>query len=1627
LSRKLLYFLLVGILLSSFAHGQVSVPNFPAPAVTSGCSPLVVGFVGSATNPPYTLTWNFGGGPPAVSPATSTNPSQAVLYNFPGTYFVTLTATNNISHISQTTAPFKITVLASPIANFGASDTTGCYPLHINFIDSSAAGLNATIISWIWDFGDGSPFDNTENPSHVYTLGGNFPVTLQIQNNLGCHGSASLKTKSGYITIAGGIVANFVDSPSNSCKPPTAVYFNNLTSGPGSITYKWNFGDGGTSVQTNPVHNYASGGNETALLIATSNLGCIDSSKHTFTINSGTVSSNFTAPASVCVGVPVQFQNTSNPTPNSSIWNFGDGSPLINQPSPSYTYSKTGNYNITLNNSFATCNDSITKSITVVNPAVAAFSSSNPTSCKSPFAVNFKDQSSNATSWSWDFGDGNTSNLQNPSHTYTSYGNFNVSLTASNANNCGSVVTQTGYVKIVNPSVKIADLPLYGCNTAVLNPSFTDTAVDGIASYAWNFDNGQTSTVANPPTQIYLPGKYSVSLTITTNGGCTATDVDSVKVGTTQPIPAFSASPTTVCRSSAVQFTDHSVNGNQWYWQFGDGGTSKLQNPSHVYNKSGPFTVELTVYDNGCDDTLTKVNYIIVNPPYSNFSDSFSCNKLGVAFVDSSIGATSWLWNFGDGTTSASPNPPPHTYLNPGPFQVSLIVNNSSTGCADTSSRTVAFSPNVSLALTNGPLCKNIPAQFSTINYGNVNTYFYDFGDGTTEGPKAGDGSPQHIYTQAGNFIATLYAVENNGCKDTVFTAAKVSGPTALYTTIDTLFCGANTAHFTDQSTPSNGVNIVKWFWDFGDGATSTQPNPSHLYSIQGIYPVKLTVTDASGCMDSLIKPNLVVVSVITASFTVSTDSSCPSAPINFSNTSTPGFNPTFLWNFGNGNTYAGSNPPTQTYAGVGLYGISLTMKDSYGCTTFDTLPKILTIGIPVASFTEDSVYASCPPLKEHFTFTGSYANAYQWSFGNAEEGFSADQNPFHIYGIPGTDTVRLIITSPGGCTATADTVVTIKGSYGIPQYSPLDACDTLTVNFTVVANGAVQYTWFPGDLDANGKTDSIITLIPSLSHFYGQAGTYIPILRLEDSSGCEVGVAGVQKIIIDSVKAQFSMDKNVVCLGSAIQFRNTSYIDSGTVITLYSWDFGDGTPINSSPNDSIPTHTYATQNIYTVKLIVYTQFGCLDSVVHQIKVVNNPVADITGAISQCLPANLNFAGVILVPDTATVSWSWNLFNGQPSSVQDTVSQFYGLPGNDSVRLVVTNGSGCPDTVTKYFTIFPLPTVQASTLGFTPDTTICLGKSIPLIATGALSYVWAPPSNSSLSCSNCTSPTATPLVTTTYSVTGTSVNGCMASDTMIVAVNGPRTVSVLPASDSVCIGQTVQLNATGEDLFAWSPAASLSNSAISNPRAFPTTTTIYQVIGSDNEYCFSDTQYVNVTVFNYPKLNLGPDVTIAIGSSYQIPATGSADIVSVNWLPVTGLSCANCLAPLATPQNTTTYVATAVNNGTCALSDSVKITVVCTDNNFFVPNTFSPNGDGVNDVFYVRGKGLNIIPSMVIFNRWGQIVFEKRDFAPNDPAAGWDGMFDGKKAPVDVYIYTIQIICDNSTLISYHGNVALIR
>jgi gliding motility-associated-like protein len=200
-----------------------------------------------------------------------------------------------------------------------------------------------------------------------------------------------------------------------------------------------------------------------------------------------------------------------------------------------------------------------------------------------------------------------------------------------------------------------------------------------------------------------------------------------------------------------------------------------------------------------------------------------------------------------------------------------------------------------------------------------------------------------------------------------------------------------------------------------------------------------------------------------------------------------------------------------------------------------------------------------------------------------------------------------------------------------------------------------------------------------------------------------------------------------------------------------------------------------------------------------------------------------------------------------------------------------------------------------------------------------------------------------------------------------------------------------------------------------------------QLIGSNKLGC-ADTSYHKVHAV--PRLTAIPaadPIIILSGGDAQLNMNYTGAIVSYNWLPAQNLSCTRCPVPTANPQFSTKYVVNITDRYGCTNKGEITVKVVCTGQNFFIPNTFSPNGDGSNELFYPRGTGLDRAKILRIFNRWGEIVFEKYDMPINVASAGWDGTWKGKKANADVYVYQLEIYCRNGELITYTGNVTLIR
>ncbi len=1590
--------LLTFFVLMTFLLRAQLVPQFSGTPL-SGCAPFNVSFTDQSTGNPNYWKWDLG------NSTVSFLQNPSTVYLNPGNYTVKLVIRNAAGNSDSITKLQYIVVYAKPTTNFSAAPLTGCFPLPVNFTDLSTPGTGS-ITTWLWDFGDGNT-STLQNPSHTYTSSGNYNITLVVTNSNGC---TKTFTRSNYISISNGVNAVFTNDMPSSCSAPQTINFQNQSTGTGTISYQWLFGDGGSSNLAAPQHTYTAPGSYTVQLIATNSTGCTDTATSNGAVTIGTVNADFTIPSMVCVSRPLAITNTSAPTPLSASWSFGDGTTSTAM-NPVKLYANAGTYNITLVSNFGGCQATKTKSITVFANPVSTFNGTPLTSCSAPLTVNFTNTSANIVSSEWLFGDGGSSTAANPSHVYTATGNYTVTLITTNANGCTDTIVKTDYIKIQPPFATINNLPQQGC--APLTVSFVSTvsSVDPIIGYQWNFGNGITSTLQNP-THTFTPGNYDIQLVVTTAGGCkdTVRVIEGVKAAL-KPIPNFSATPRDVCANVPVQFTDLSTGTiTNWNWDFGDGSQSTLQNPLHNYEDTGLFNITLIVGNNGCSDTLIFTNYIHVKPPIAIFSLVGDCiNKFTRSFTDQSIGADTWSWNFGDGGTSTLQNPV-HAYSSVGTYTVTLTVFNISTGCDYTKTSQLTIADEQALfTASSTELCKNTSTIFTaTSNQVNptIVGYDWDFGDGTTG---AGN-NVAHSYALAGLYTVQLIITDVNGCKDTLVknNYIKVNGPTAAFSPSMPGSCLNTAIVFNDQSTTDGAHPITNWYWNYGDGLRDslTAPPFQHLYASSGIYSVSLVVKDNYGCVDSVGRNNALTISTPVANYLSFDTLSCPGKPISFQNLST-GPSLTYAWNFGDGSTSTEMNP-VHIYNTNGTYSVTLTVTDMYGCTSTKSIPQYIEINSPVANFSVSDSFTTCPPLIMQFANTSQNVQSYTWDFGDGG-GTSSVLSPPHIYSQVGNFTARLTVTTFGGCTDVKTKLMTVRGPQGTFSYTPTIGCTPLTSIFTAATQDRLSFIWDFNDGNTSTTSDSVV------SHVYTIPGVYVPKMILTDAAGCNVPVNGTDTIKVSGVMAAFSTDTLLRCNSGNVLFTNTTA--SNDIITGYSWNFGDGATSTSFE----PSHFYTSTGLYYPSLIANTASGCTDTITAPvpIRVVKTPEISSTQSANGCVPLTMNFRGNLINADTSAITWKWSFSDGRMANGQQLAPITYQNGGVFNYTVTATNSSGCIDTTFGNFQAFPKPVINAGS-----DILICQGTGQTITATGAPTFSWSPASG--LSCVNCTSPIATPDSSRNYTVTGTSAQGCTNTDVVRVSVKFPFDMQG-GLRDTLCLGQSDLLAVSGASSYSWFPAAGLNTTIGPSVKATPTVSTVYTVIGKDDKSCFSDTAYFPIKVYPIPTVTAGANKTINVGQTITLTPTVSADVTNVKWSPTTWVVSSSTPSITVKPNYETQYTVKVANPGGCTASASVNIFVLCNGANVFIPNTFSPNGDGANEVFYPRGTGLFTIKQARIFNRWGEEVFARYSFKANDESLGWDGTSRGQKLASDVYVYMIEIQCDNNSTLVYKGNIALIK
>lgn len=1468
--------------------------------ITSGCSPILVQFSDISTGSPVSWSWNLGNG------TTSTLQNPSTTYLTPGAYNVTLTVTDASNNTNTKTVTAYINAIATPTVNFTASDTIPqCAPKTVQFTDLSVLGSSGTG-TYFWDFGDGFT-SAIQNPTHTYSSPGTYHVTLSVTNSANC---TKIVTKNNYITIVNKPTADFTAANTASCTLPLTVSFNNTSSG-GATSYLWNFGNGNTSLSTAPSNTYTALGSYTVTLIA-SNGACSDTAVKPAFVNIGSLTASFTqSAASTCTGNNVTFTNTSQPGPGVSTWYFGDGGSSVNT-NATHAYSSQGTYTVMLVVNFNNCSDTAYGTVTVNQGPTPQFTSNAQMSCSVPFTVNFTNTSVGGVSYVWDFGDGSpTSTATSPSHTYTSFGDYTVTLTATGANGCSNTIIMNDYIQVYQGAMTISANPSSGCAPATISFSTSLTPNVPVTNYTWNFGDG-SGNMAGSATMNHTystAGSYTVSVTYTVAQGCTFTGTPvTVNIGVL-PTAGFTGAPLTICPQDTVDFTNTSTGppGTTYTWYFGDGSqeTTTGTNPvSHIYNAHGNYSVTLVASNNGCNDTLIISNYVIVNYPAADYAPVYNCtNKLQVTFNNLSTGtnATSltYVWNFGDGSPTVTTQSPTHTFPAYGSYTVMLTATDAVTGCISEEDKLITlYDINPSFTANDTDICKgetvSFTAQINPVTNGvYVTHYDWYFGDGGTA--LNSSSTTSHTYTTNGNYTVTLVTTDAKGCKDTMTRTNYISvfGPTANFTGAPLSGCVPLLVNFTDQS--NNGGNtITNYTWRFGDGTSNTlnQSNVSHTYTANGVYSVTLAVTDNIGCKDSLTIPNYITAVKPMAAFTVPDTFACPNTAVPFTNTST-GNSLTYAWAFGDGGTSTVASP-THTYAAVGTYTVRLIVTDNITCK--DTVTKTIHVTGINLSFTVSDTFTNCPPLTVTFNNTSTGAGNIVWTFGNGNS--SSSQNPTTIYTTPGTYIVKLVAQNGIGCIDSLTRTIVVLGPTGTFSYTPQNGCAPLTVNFTSVATNTQAYIW---DMD-NGVTQT--TSASTYSYTYTQPGRYIPRVILSDGVSCQIPVQGLDTVVVDKIDADFTFTPTTICQNGTVQFYDT-VLSAYNPVSTRSWTFGDG----DTSTTHNPTHYYSAPGTYNVTLIIGTTQGCKDTITKSITILPAPNVTAPTPPSLCqgqtLTAQLQASGAS--------SYVWSPAGGLSCTA---CSNPVASPSVTTTYSVIGTGTnGCQDTAQVTVTVNPLPNVTTG-----PSPGICSGASVQITATGATSYIWTP--STGLSCTNCQSPNASPTATTTYHVTGTDANGCYDTASVTVNVNAIPNVTAGP-SDTICAGAAVPLQAGGGQSYSWSPSTGLSCTNCANPTATPSVTTTYIVTGTNAANC-SDTGTVTITVNPLPSVSAGPNQSLCLGNTTQLQATG---VASYTWSPNTGLSCTNCANPTVNITSTTTYTVTGTSAANCVNTAQVTVTV----------------------------------------------------------------------------------------------------
>ena len=1225
----------------------------------SGCSPVVTRFThtfGGVSN----LVWNFGDG----TTSTAANPGK--VYSSGGYYTVTLTVTLANGTSQTVTKANYIHVFEQPVPNFSANIPSN------QCLESAVVGFSdlssANVVRRVWDFGDGN-ISTALNPTHTYSTSKSYTVTLHTWTADSCYAANAQTIQVSYLEKPR---ATFTLSDSVFCSPNAHTASLGAVVSRGTISnYAWNVRGLGNFSTANPTINFPTSGNYTITLVATAANGCKDTISNTATIEIRTAIPSLQSYAtSTCSGAPVAFGITGN---NKNVtWNFSDGSQATGNP-VSKSFNGKGTYTFTaISQDLMGCIDQFASNQNIVVSAPISLVNITTTACTAPYGITANAQLITATSVKMWLKDGNglvldSTNNSSFATTVSAKGNYTL-LVRSLTGNCSF---DTIYNININSEIKAAYTTSVDSGCYPLMVRFNDASTvsnnDIIVSRVWDFGNGQTASGSQVSTWYATRGGFNVRFIIKSQNGCTDTlfTENRIKAGS-KPTALFFNPDTAGCKTILRSFKDASTGTiTSWFWNFGNGTTSLLQNPNKpvAYSSPGSFKTTLIVRNFGCADTLVNDSNVTVYPPKAAFvtTENIGCSlPHSVHFTNTTAEGISFAWNFGEkgslNNTDTSFNAV-HTYNSYGSFNVTLIAT-SKYGCSDTivkKNYIKIADPKPGFVATDSVGCA--PYTGKVINTSTPGTYTYFFGNNTTS-------TPSYRFARPGKYMVKVVMIDSIGCVDSfqVHDQIWVKGLMPDFMATPTSGC----APFLAQFQPTfNTIPVVSYAWNFGDSTTATSSNPSHNFTQKRNYTIKLSVTDTDGCISTSVKNNYIQAINPTAAFT-NVAEVCLGGRVVFNNTSGTGM--TAKWNFGDGFSSSSWNG-NHTYTTAGTYTVKLVVTNAAGCS--DSIEKVNTIKVTKFQTTvaNAKITGFCAPALVTFKSTTIGATSWKWTFGDSATSTLA--SPAHTYGRNGFFNVSLITSNALGCTDTLkiDSMVQVVGPTPSFTFNQTQACAPAVVTFQ---NNSTSYKTALWDF-----RDGTLLRTNNPTHAYTRAGSFQPILIVTDSLGCSASITAKTSInVIGMPKALFGMNAKSVCAGTSIQFANNS---QGAV--QYAWSFGDG----GTSTVANPIHAYNQSGTYNIRLVVTNASGCTDTLIQSqtIQINQRPTANFTAnSVKVCMPGSIDLKDQSNSPNGPIVSYSWS-FSDRTSSINRNPSKSFTASGVYTVSLKVTDIFGCTDSVVK--------------------------------------------------------------------------------------------------------------------------------------------------------------------------------------------------------------------------------------------------------------------------------------------------------------------------------------------------------